>query len=230
MANMMIMGAGFLTMLTFGVFSSSYKGSRKKTLLVIYGGIIALALFLIIYFICFLPYRMDRIKIFINPGLDSQGAGWMYTIMDNILGSAKFIGDSGNLTNFDLNGKISPVLPNTNSDFILTFVIGKFGWLFGIALIVLLGSIILRLFLASGRIRHEYGKYLCVGICCVFSLQVIVNVLMSLRLFFSSTVALPFISYGGSSYLINMALLGLFLGVYRRKDIVKHLEKNYIER
>ncbi len=217
--NMLITGAGFLAMLTFGIFGRNFKGNRKKTLLIIYGALLGVAALLFIHIIGFHPYRVSRIATFFNPQSDPQGAGWMYTMLDNILDSAKLISFNESFVNsiMDFN---SP-FPGASSEYILTFVIGSLGWLFGIIMIVLLGALILRLFVASSKVRNEYGKYLCVGICCVFSLQVIVNVLMCLRLFPTFSVSLPFFSYGGASYLLNMALMGLLLGVYRRKDIIK---------
>ena len=79
---------------------------------------------------------------------------------------------------------------------------------------------IFRMFLASQRIKDGYGKYLVSSIVTVFALQIISNVLMNLGLFPILGISLPFISYGGSNFVANMALVGLMLGVYRRKDLI----------
>lgn len=227
--NTMITGAGFLTMLTFGVFRSNYKGNRRKSLLIIYGGLFGLAVLMFIQMIGSRTYAFERFIAFFNQTLHDKDSGWIYSRLDYIISSAKFIGDSGNVTFIDFSGGSLPSFPGANSEFILTFVIGKLGWLFGILLMALLCLIILRMFMASSRVRNEFGKYLCVGICCVFSFEVILNVLMNLGLFIPfSSIVRPFISYGGANYLLNMVLLGLFLGVYRRKDIV--LDKNCFEK
>lgn len=214
--NMLILGAGFLTMFTFGICGSNYKGNRRKMLLIIYGGLCTAMVLLFIY----LFGRTQRLTIFLNPQSDPQGAGYINIVLDNILSSAKFFGNS---IDIEINGSGNgfSYFPGASSEFIFTFfVVGRLGWLFGIFLIALLGLIIVRLFVASNKVRHTYGKYLCVGICCVFSLQVIVNVLMNIGICPISSVALPFFSYGGASYLLNMVLIGLFLGVYRRKNII----------
>jgi len=215
-----IVGVGLLTMFTFGICGGNYKGNRRKTLIIIYGSLCALVFLIFVYVLSNIPYGTERFTVFLNPQRYARGAGYTNVVLDNILSSSKFLGSSES-TYISGNG-----LPSANSEFIFTFVVGSLGWLFGILLIVLLGLIILRLFVAASKVRHEYGKYLCVGICCVFSLQVIVNLLMNLGLCPIFNVALPFFSYGGASYLFNMALIGLLLGVYRRKDIIEKLERN----
>ncbi len=223
LAYFFIVGTGLLVMITYGICTNQiFKASRTKTLLVLYACLIGFGFLLFFYFFGFKPWRIKRFTMFLNPEEDPMGEGWTYTILDKILSSSQMFGSGGSFT--DASGKHISILPGANSEFILTFVIGSLGWLFGIVLIVLLSLIILRLFLAAGKIRHTFGKYLCVGICCVFSLQVIVNVLMSLRLFPTFGVPLPFISFGGAAFLLNTAMLGLFLGVYRRKDIIAEVQ------
>lgn len=215
--NLFVTGAGLLTMLTFGICGRDFKGNRRRTLLILYGSLCALATSFFIYFFG----RTERLTIFLNPQSDPQGVGYTNILLDNILSSAKLFGNSISL---ESNGNGFYFFPGANSEFIFTFIVGGLGWIFGIFLIALLGLIILRLFIASSKVVHEYGKYLCVGICCVFSLQVLVNILMNLGLFPIFSISLPFFSYGGASYLFNMALIGLLLGVYRRKDILENLQ------
>ncbi|MHB8062550.1 MAG: FtsW/RodA/SpoVE family cell cycle protein [Ruminiclostridium sp.] len=214
--NMLIIGAGFLTILTFGICGSNYKGNRRKTLLIIYGSLCAEMVLFFIYFFIFISYRTQRLTIFLNPQNDPLGAGYINIVLDKILSSAKLFGNSKSL---ETNQNGLYYFLGSSSEFIFTFVVGQLGWIFGILLIALFCSIIFRLFIADSKVEHEYGKYLCVGICCVFSLQVIINILVNLGLIPILNVALPFITHGGASYLMNMSLLGLFLGIYRRKDI-----------
>lgn len=219
LAYFLIVGAGLLVMITYGISTNEkFKGNRKKAILVLYACLFSLGLLLFLYFFGFQPWRMERLTMILHPEKDPLGEGWIYTIIDEILSSSQMLGSGGSFS--DPSGKPMNVLPVANSEYILTFIIGSLGWIFGIVLIVLLSLIIFRLFVAAGKIRHAFGKYMCIGICCVFSLQVTVNVLMCLRLFPIFGVPLPFISFGGAAFLLNMVLIGLFLGVYRRKDII----------
>jgi cell division protein FtsW (lipid II flippase) len=76
------------------------------------------------------------------------------------------------------------------------------------------------MFHAASKISDRYGKFFSIGICCVFSLQVITNILMNLGYLPIAGISLPFISYGGTNLVCNMALMGMLVGIYRRKDIV----------
>ncbi|EGD46391.1 cell cycle protein [Ruminiclostridium papyrosolvens DSM 2782] len=211
-----ILGAGFAIMVTCGIFSKSFKGNRKKTLFILYGGLLGFILINLLYFITCEPYRFKRLIIFAEPWRDPLGSGWMNVMMHKIQSSSPFIGMSKELMISDTKQLI---LPCSETDCVFTFVVGRFGWLFGAVLLGLLGLIIVRLFMASNRVRNEYGRLLGVGICCVFSIQVIIHILANLNLFPMTGISLPFISYGGQSCVMNMALIGMLLGIYRRKDI-----------
>ena len=219
LANFFIVGTGLLAMITCGICTNSkYRANRNKTILLMYICLFFIGLLLFIHYFVLRPWKMDRLTMFLHPERDPLGEGWIYTILGDIFNSAKLIG--GGSSFLDSRGKAVNLLPCANSEYILTFVIGSLGWIFGIALIVFLSLIVLRLFITAGKINNTFGKYICVGVCCIFSLQVILNVLMALRLIPVLGVSLPFISAGGTAYLLNMVLIGLFLGIYRRKDLV----------
>ena len=211
-----ILGTGFAVMVTYGIISKSFKGNRKKTLFILYGGLISFVLIALLYFITYEPYRFERLTMFANPWRDPQGSGWMNVMLRKIQSSSQFIGMSKEIMSSDTK---QLTLPCSETDCVFTFVVGKFGWLFGVDLLGLLGLIIVRLFMASNKVRNEYGKLLGVGICCVFSIQVVIHILSNLNLFPLTGISLPFISYGGQNCLLNMALIGMLLGIYRRKDI-----------
>jgi cell division protein FtsW (lipid II flippase) len=208
----LIIGAGFLTILTFAICDKSFKGSKKMFLITLYSSIAGFLVLLVLHTIVSEPYRWQRILIMLNPELDPNGAGYQNMLLDKLLSSSKFIGCSDVLAAYKL--------PGGNSEFIFTYVVSRFGWLLGAILILLLSLFILRLFSAANKITDRYGKYLCIGICCVFPLQVAANILMNLGFFPITGISLPFISYGGGNFVCNMALIGLLLGVYRRKDII----------
>ncbi|ACL77228.1 FtsW/RodA/SpoVE family cell cycle protein [Ruminiclostridium cellulolyticum] len=221
-----ILGAGFAIMVTYGVVSKSFKGNRKKTLFILYGGLISFILITLLYTYIYVPYRFKVLTMFANPWRDPQGSGWMNIMLHKIQSSSQFIGMSKEMMSSDTK---ELTLPCSETDCVFTFVVGQFGWLFGVVLLGLLGLIIIRLFMASNKVRNEYGKLLGVGICCVFSIQVIIHILSNLNLFPLTGISLPFISYGGQNYLLNMALIGMLLGIYRRKDISFKQEEKSIE-
>ncbi|EPR08151.1 FtsW/RodA/SpoVE family cell cycle protein [Ruminiclostridium papyrosolvens] len=218
-----ILGAGFAVMVTYGIFSKSFKGNRKKTLFILYGGLISFIIITLLYTFTYEPYRFERLTIFISPWKYAQSWGFTNVMLRKIQSSSQFIGMSKDMMGSNTKGL---ALPCADTNFVFTFVVGQFGWLFGAALLGLLGLIIVRLFMASNKVRNEYGKLLGVGICCVFSIQVLIHIISNLNLFPLTGISLPFISYGGQNCLLNMALIGMLLGIYRRKDIsLKQEEK-----
>ena len=78
------------------------------------------------------------------------------------------------------------------------------------------------------KVKDDYGKMLIIGISCLFIFQSVFNVLMNLNLWFESGFELPFVSYGGTGLIMNMACLALVLSIYRRKDILSHSQNEEI--
>lgn len=157
------------------------------------------------------PYRMQRFLVFINPSRDPLGSGYVNMQLNKILHSASLLGQG-----FTLNSKI---IPDIHTDFIFSYIIYTFGWAVGVTFIFLVIIYIVRLIKACRVIKNNYGKGLISGLTAIIATQFLWNILMILGLAPISGVSLPFISYGGSRLIMNMASLGLVLSIYRRKDI-----------
>jgi len=112
-------------------------------------------------------------------------------------------------------------LPEAHTDFVFPFLVHSLGWAFGIILCLLLFVFILRISLNAFKTKDLFGRLLAIGGAALFIVPACWNILMSFGIVPIMVVPLPFISYGGSILLVYSALLGLFLNVYRRKDIVE---------
>jgi cell division protein FtsW (lipid II flippase) len=215
--NAFITGAGFITVLTFSIFDKAPSSKRRNLLFALYGSISGMLIILFVSFIANIPYRIKRLSIFLNPESDPNGAGYLYVVLKKLLSSSSPLGSSRSGAAFNL--------PGGNSEFIFTFIVSSFGWIFGALLAFLLTMFIIRLFYTANSINDNYGKYLSFGICCVFSLQVVINILMNIGILPLMGISLPLISYGGTNFVINMSLIGILLGIYRRKDIIINCSK-----
>lgn len=214
-----LMAAGFYSILVVWVTCREYPGSRRKALSFLLGAALLLGAAILMSFLLE-PYRLERLTAFLYPEQNMNGGGWVNYQLKNLLEQANWIGDSGKLlAPLGTEGAAVPLIPNLSTDLVLDFVIGRFGWLAGAAVIGLLLITMVQLFRTCLKIRDPYGRLLGFSLCAVFSLQVLSNVMMSLNLLPLIGMALPFLSFGGSSYIVNMAMLGLLLGIYRRKDI-----------
>jgi len=157
------------------------------------------------------PYRIARLLVFINPSRDPQGAGWLNIQIHNLLSSVGYMGNG-----FNFPKKTIPVV---ESDFVLTYIIYTFGWLTGIILIVFIIAFIIRMFTASNMVKDIYGNGIIQGFIVVFAMEFLWNILMVLGFAPIVSVNLPFISYGGSSLLSQMAAIGLIMSIYRCKSL-----------
>ncbi len=157
-------------------------------------------------------YQKDRIVSFLNPRIDQQGTSYNMTQAIITVGSGKFIGRGLGL------GTQSRLyfLPENHTDFAFSSLVEQFGFIGGFVVIILYLIIIIlilkRLF-ASYSLREASDKknfLYSVGFLSYFIFQILVNVGMNLGLFPVTGIALPFISFGGSSFvavMIGMALI-----------------------
>jgi len=219
-ANAMLLSAGFLIIIKKSILSKKFNGNRKRFLFLIYGsGITAIVTLLLwIKSAVGTSYKANRLFAFLNPQSDPQGAGYINLLLKEMLSSAKLFGRSDNLYFYN-QGVNRIALPEANTDFVFAYIVSAFGWIVGIITIIVIALAVTRMFLATRKINHQYGRYLSSSIV-VFSLQATANVLMNTGIFSISTFSLPFICYGGTNFVINIALIGLLLSVYRRKDLV----------
>lgn len=225
-----LLSAGFLIIITKAILNKGFKGNRKRFLFSIYGGGITLiSMLLWVNNAVGSNYKATRLFIFLNPHLDPYEIGFISNLLKYImLPNAKLFGKSDNLY-FNHQGVDRMVLPEANTDLVFAYIVSAFGWIVGIITIIVIVLAITRMFLAVRKINHQYGRYLASAIVSVFSLQALASVLINTGRLPISSFSLPFISYGGINFVINMALMGLLLSVYRRKDLVT-IEKGYCQR
>lgn len=214
MMSAVLLGICFLLVLTFHINSRNAKKSKIKLLSILYSIVVGSGALVFMYMLR-APYRMDRFKVMFNPESDPLGSGYMAVQMKAVRESASLIGNKG--------FKVTPVgyLPEPTNDIIFTFILGSMGWLIGAFLILCIAVVIIRMFKASTKIRDNYGKMVSLSIATLFAVQFVYNIAMNLGYIPIIGIPLPFVSYGGSGMVINFALMGVFLSVYRKKDLVE---------
>lgn len=214
-AKAMILASGLLVLITKAVVSKGFIGNKKVYLSIIYGGGLISSLFMLI---TATDYQLMRMNVF-KYRLDPMGSGYAYHMSRVVKEGARLFGRGEGLYVSDgINDVFG--LPEANTDFILSYIVSAFGWIIGIALIVTLTLLIVRMFMSIRKIQSTYGQYLSSAIITVFTIQILINVLMNFGLFPYVGIGLPLVSYGGANFVSSMTLLGLFLGIYRRKDIL----------
>ena len=109
------------------------------------------------------------------------------------------------------NGEISKSLPDAHSDFIFALIGEEFGILTIIVIISLYLAIYLRIFLISQKTNNFFVLNSTLGLGNIFIFQTIINISTSINLLPTKGMTLPFISYGGSSFLSNAIIIGFIM-------------------
>lgn len=157
------------------------------------------------------PWRMQRFMAYFNPEAFSSEEAYQFL-------QARLAMGSGGLTGVGLGGSRQSLgyMPEGHNDFILAPIGEELGFL-GVATVILLFAILIwRGVRAALQARDIFGGYLAFGITCMFGLQALLNVSVVLGLVPNKGITLPLVSYGGTSLVATMFLVGVLLNVGRR--------------
>lgn len=158
-------------------------------------------------------YRLDRITSFLNPWNDPLGSGYQAVQsfiafgLGGIYGTG--LGDSTQKLFF---------LPQAHTDFIFSIIGEEFGFL-GVIVVVLLFLVVLyRSLRIASNAPDLFGRYLVCGFVFLITLQAGINMAVSVGLFPTKGLTLPFISYGGTSLVSCLSAMGIILNVSMDKN------------
>jgi len=160
-------------------------------------------------------YQKQRLFTFINPSTDPLGLG--YTIIQS-----KIAVGSGGLTGKGWFGGTQNqlnFLPERHTDFIFSVIGEEWGFL-GASILILLYILVIRRGIKIIETTPDmYGKLLATGFITLFSLQVIVNIGMTIGFLPVVGLTLPLISYGGSSLITTLLYIGILLNIGMRRSL-----------
>jgi rod shape determining protein RodA len=159
------------------------------------------------------PHQLKRISTFLDPTSDPQGAGY------NALQAKIAIGSGGFFGKGFLKGSQTQLrfIPAQWTDFIFCVIGEEFGF-FG-CFIVLTAYLVfvLRLITLTEVVKSRYALLVITGFASILMTHLIVNIGMTIGLMPVIGITLPFLSYGGSSLLANVIMLGIILNFYRNR-------------
>jgi len=157
--------------------------------------------------------RMNRFSAFFDPFAEEnyQGVGWQqaHSIMGLASGGAVGTGLGSSKQKWGS-------LPEVHTDFIFAVIGEELGLLGTLATLGLFGILILGIFKVAINAQNTFDRYVCAGIGCWISVQVLLNIGTVISVIPVVGVTLPLISYGGSSLIATFIALGYVLGVLRR--------------
>lgn len=190
---------------------------RKKTFLWLAIGLIFLIALLSINNYGFFgklmkDYQRDRIEVFLDPSSDPKGRGYNVRQALIAVGSGGIVGQGlGKGTQSQLQ-----FLPKSHTDFIFSGYAEAFGFVGSSLLIIFFGFLIFRIFRAANLAKDNFGMILSIGIGAMFLFQVVENIGMNIGVLPVTGIPLPFISYGGSSLVVNFAAVGIVQSIIMR--------------
>ena len=158
-------------------------------------------------------YQMNRLLVFLDPTADTTGAG--YNLMQSLIavGSGGFFGKGiGNATQ-----SASGFLPEAHTDFIFALTSEEFGFVGDLLLLSLFALLIFSTIRVAYKSDSLFLRLVAVGIVGIWTFQVLENVGMCIGLMPITGIPLPFISFGSSSMLMQLANVGIVQSIWRHR-------------
>lgn len=166
------------------------------------------------------PYRLKRVLAFLDPWKDPQGSGFQLVQSFIALGSGGIrgigLGESKQKLSF---------LPESHTDFIFSLVGEELGFIGALIIVCLFLFLFFRGISIANRTKDLFGYYLASGLSMMVALQALINFCVTTGLVPTKGLPLPFISYGGSSLLMNMMAVGILLRLSKGEEVKRVVDK-----
>ncbi|MBO5738324.1 rod shape-determining protein RodA [bacterium] len=164
-------------------------------------------------------YQSSRIITWLNPEADPLGAG--YNVIQSLIAFATggFYG-----VGYGSSKQKLAWLPEAHTDFIYAVIGEEHGFIGCLLIICLFWTILQRGFLIATKCQDMYGKLLALGLTFSICFQGFLNMWVASSFVPATGVPMPFISYGGSSIMVSLWMVGILLNI--SKDNIKRI-RNY---
>ncbi len=162
-------------------------------------GVVSVGLLLI-----FSDYRANRFKTFLHPELDPLGVGYHINQALLAIGSGGWLGRG-----FGHSRQKFAYLPEPVGDSIFAIIGEELGFIFCVLLVMVFFFMIIRGLKLAQKTNDKFASLIVVGIMVWFGVQAFFNIGSMLGIMPMTGITLPFISYGGTSLMINLAAVGI---------------------
>jgi cell division protein FtsW len=158
------------------------------------------------------PYRLKRWLTFLDPWKDASNSGFQ------IIQSWISFG-SGGPFGVGLGDGMQKLfyLPEPHTDFILSVVAEEVGFIGVAVVIALFIFLVFQGFVVAYRAADLFGTLLAAGLTTLIALEASINIAAVVGLIPTKGLALPFMSYGGSSLVMSLAAVGIILSIAGRR-------------
>ena len=170
-------------------------------------------------FVYSVDYRWRRVEVFLNPESSSDGAA--YQIKQSLIAVGS--GGISGLGPGDSKQKLF-FLPESSTDFIFAVICEELGLIGAVLVIAAFMVFFYRGMKIASKSHDRFGFYLAAGITLMVTMQGLINISMVLGMLPTKGIALPFISQGGSSLLMNLAATGILLNLSYQNKLMEAVE------
>lgn len=186
----------------------SLAGSRIRHLLILAAAFIPLAALLVWH----KGYRLARLTAFLDPWKDADNTG--FQIIQSLLSFG-----SGGTFGVGIGDGMQKLfyLPEPHTDFILSIIAEESGFVGVTIVIVMFILFVLRGFMISLKAPDLFGTLLAAGLTMVIALEAFINIAGVMGIIPLKGLALPFLSYGGTSFIMSMTAVGILLNISTQK-------------
>jgi rod shape determining protein RodA len=151
------------------------------------------------------PYQKERVEVFLNPAADPLASGYNIAQAQIAIGSGQLFGRG---LGFGSQSQLK-FLPESQTDFIFAVIAEELGF-FGVCVVLLTLALLCWRIMRIARLSGDhFTSFLAVAILGAIFFQASVNIAVNLAIFPTTGIALPFMSYGGSSLLFSLIMIGV---------------------
>jgi len=157
------------------------------------------------------PHVLRRFEGFLNPAADPLGASFQLRQSLVAFGSGGFFGlgpGAGRQSEF--------FLPDCHTDFVFAVLGEEFGLLGTLAVVALFAALIATGIRIARSVEDPFGRHLALGVTIMIGVVATLNMSVVLGLAPTTGLPLPFVSYGGSAMMVNLAGIGILLSIASR--------------
>lgn len=158
-------------------------------------------------------YQLNRILVFVKPDVDPLGAGYNLAQSKIAIGSGGLTGKGmgrGTQSNLDF-------LPERHTDFVFSVLGEELGFAGTVTLLGLYLALLVSALALATSSRDLFGSLLAVGLIAMWTFQILVNVGMTIGIMPITGIPLPFVSFGSSFMVTNLAGIGMLQSVWSRR-------------
>ena len=155
-------------------------------------------------------YRLRRLLVFLNPNIDPMGIGYQLKQALIAVGSGGIFG-----LGLGMSGQKFGFIPHPMSDSIFAILAEETGFLGSFILIILFLAFTLGVFRIAKKSQDKFSRYFAVGFGSWICLQAFINIGAMIGIFPLAGIPLPFVSYGGSHLITELAGMGLLLNILK---------------